>query len=462
MLQAAELFQKIKKRNLTSFFTTGHSRSVKTKKNILALIIIKGVSILTSFLLVPLTINYLTPLSYGIWLTLYSIISWFGLLDIGLGNGMRNKFAEAIAIGDKQSARIYVSTTYAILVIIFLCAGFIFFAVNHFLDWSLILNTGAEKTIELQQLAAIVFGFFCLQMVVKLISSILLADQRTALAAAINTVCSVLSLIVVYILTKTTSGSLTYLATAIGLINIIVPLLASFWFFKNYYKEFAPSWKHIDFKRAKDLMNLGVMFFLFQSTALIVVATDNVIISQLFGPDKVTPYNIALKYFTPITLLFSIISAPMWSAYTESYTKKDFDWIKRITNKMIRVWLLVFVAVIPMIIFSDFAYGLWVGSQIHISLDVTVLVAVYVLFSSWNQIFGNFINGVGKLRLGFYLTIFTAVINIPLSIFLAKYTSLGVAGIIAASCISLLPDIIFIPIQYFKIIHNKATGIWNK
>ena len=448
--------------SLKTFVTAGHSRSIKAKKNILALFFIKGISIATSFILVPLTINYLTPVNYGIWLTLYSIISWFGLLDIGLGNGLRNKFAEAIAKDDKKSARIYLSTAYAILAIIMGAACLLFFLLNHFFNWSQILNVSTIKAVELGKLAGIVFGFFCMQMVVKLISSVLLAIQKTALSGAINTICSIISLLVIYILTKTTSGSLIYLAISIGLINIAVPLLVSFWFYHYSFRDYSPSWKYVDFAYAKGLMNLGWMFFLFQSTALIVVATDNIIISQLFSPADVTPYNIALKYFTPITLVFSLISAPLWSAYTESYAQKDMEWIKRITNKMMRIWLLIFVAAIPMVILSDFAYGIWVGNQIKISMSLTIMIAIFVLLSSWNQIFGNFINGVGKLRLGFYLTIFTALVNIPLSIFLAKYAGFGVAGIMAASCISLLPDIIFMPIQYFKIVNNKATGIWNK
>ena len=89
-------------------------------------------------------------------------------------------------------------------------------------------------------------------------------------------------------------------------------------------------------------------------------------------------------------------------------------------------------------------------------------MAVYLLISSWNQIFGNFINGVSKMRLAFYLTIITAIINIPLCLFFADYLKWGLSGIIIASSVSLIPDLIFIPIQYYKIVNNKAKGIWNR
>jgi len=209
-------------------------------------------------------------------------------------------------------------------------------------------------------------------------------------------------------------------------------------------------------------MQVGVMFFLFQSTALIVVATDNILISQLFGPEEVTPYNIAFKYFTPVTMVFGILSTPLWSAYTEAYEQLDFAWIKRITSKMISIWLVVLAGIIPLVFISPYVYDIWIGKEIHIDFVLTLFMAMYVLLSSWNQIFGNFINGVGKLRLAFYLTLFTAVVNIPLCILFAKYTNLGITGIILASSISLLPDIILLPIQYLKIVNNKAKGIWNK
>lgn len=456
------VLHKIKKFSPRQYVTTGHQRSVKAKKNILALVFVKGVSVLTSFVLVPLTIDYLSPVNYGIWLTLYSIISWFGLLDLGLGNGLRNKFAEALATNDVRAARTYVSTAYAMLLLVMGSACCIFLIANEFLDWSSLLNVDAAQSQELGRVMAIIFGFFCMQLVIKLISAVLLADQRTAVAGSLNTVSSVISLATVFILTKTTSGSLLYLATSIGIINVLVPLLVSVWFYNKRYRKYRPSLKFIDFKHAKDLMNVGVMFFLFQSTALLVVATDNVIITRLFGAEEVTPYNIALKYFTPVTILFNIISNPLWSAYTEAFLHKDIDWIKRITKKVVKVWLLLILMVIPMIALSGYAYELWVGEKIQVPLSLTILTAVYVLLSSWNQIFGNFINGVGKLRLAFYLTIFTAIVNIPFCILLAKYAGWGLAGIIAASSISLVPDIILIPLQYLKIVNNKAHGIWNK
>ena len=145
---------------IVNYLSRGNERSVITKKNILFSFVIKGLNIATTLLLVPLTIDYVNKVQYGIWLTLSSIIAWFSFFDIGFGNGLRNKFAEAVAKGKHKLARIYLSTTYAILVILIGIVFILFLNINPFIDWAKILNTSPSMALELNILALIVFSFF--------------------------------------------------------------------------------------------------------------------------------------------------------------------------------------------------------------------------------------------------------------------------------------------------------------
>ena len=65
------------------------------------------------------------------------------------------------------------------------------------------------------------------------------------------------------------------------------------------------------FKYAKDIMSLGTKFFLIQIAAIIIFQTTNIVISQVLGPQHVTIYNIAYKYFFTINLIFIIILTPL-------------------------------------------------------------------------------------------------------------------------------------------------------
>ena len=67
------------------------------KKNILASFVLKGYAAIISLMLVPLTLNCLGTLKNGVWLTISSILLWIDQMDIGLGNGLRNRLAIHIA-----------------------------------------------------------------------------------------------------------------------------------------------------------------------------------------------------------------------------------------------------------------------------------------------------------------------------------------------------------------------------
>jgi O-antigen/teichoic acid export membrane protein len=444
---------------LYKFINKGHERSINARKNIILLFFIKGGSIIISLMLVPLTINYINPTRYGIWLTLSSIIGWLSFFDIGFGNGLRNKFIGAVAKGQHELARIYVSTTYGILSIIISILLFFFIVINYFLSWPKILNTPNSMASELYVLALITFVFFCLQFILQLLTTVIISDQKPAKAAFFNLCSSFLSLFIIFILTKTTHGNLIYLGFTLGATPVIVLIIASIWFYTHDYKCYAPSLKYIKFGYAKNLMSLGLKFFIIQISALILYESSNVIISQLFGPVEVTPYNIAYKYFGIIPMVFNIVLSPMWSAYAEAYVKNDIVWIKRSIRKVIKLWLLLCVVIFIMCVASNKIYSWWVPT-IKIPFLLSFILAFYVLINTWCNIFAQFINGVGKLKLQLVYGLFGALINIPLAIFLGK--KIGVSGVVLSTCIIGFFTAIWCPIQYYKVVNNKAKGIWFK
>jgi O-antigen/teichoic acid export membrane protein len=445
---------------LYRFINRGHHRSINARKNILASLLIRGGSIIISLLFVPLTIDYINPGRYGIWLTLSSIVGWFGFFDIGFGNGLRNKFAEAVARDEHELARIYVSTTYAVLSMIIAIILVIFLVINPLLDWTKILNAPVDMQDELSKLALIVFGFFCLQFVFQLITILLTASQKPAKASLFNLLGSFLSLVIIFILTKTTSGNLIALGLTLGAAPVFTLALASLWFYNSSLKKYAPSFSRIRFKYAKDLMSLGMKFFLIQVASVILYQTSNIIIAQISGPVSVASYNIAYKYFGIIPMVFSIIMMPYWSAFTEAWVKNDLAWIKNTVNSLVKLWLGIALLTIIMLVFSKTVYKLWVGEKVLVETSISVVIAIYVVMNAWCSIFSQFLNGVGKIKLQLYSGVIGALINIPLAVFLGK--QLGVYGVILSTCLIAIASAIWSPVQYYKLIHQKARGIWNK
>lgn len=447
--------------NKIANFFKGHERTVKAKKNILASFFIKGMSIIVGFLMIRITLDYLDQTKYGIWLTLSSFMTWFAFFEIGLGRGLQNKLAESLAKQDHELAKIYVSTTYAMLSIIFTIISVIFFIGNFFLDWTVLLNTEKSLGPELTNLALIVFGFFFLRFVLNLITIILTADQRPAIANAFNPIGNLLSLIIIYILTLTTKGSLIYLGLVLSLLPTLILVVATIYFYGNEYKYLSPSLKFVKLEYAKNLLDLGFKFFIIQISSLIVYQSSNFIIAQFFGPDEVVVYNIGYKYFSVMIMGFTIIITPFWAAFTDAWSKKEIIWIKNIVSKLLFIWIGISLLGLVMLFFANVFYKFWLDNKIEIPFKVSLIFLIYFITLNFGSIFKMFINGAGFVKLQMYCSTLASVIFISTSIVLIKYLNFGIEGILIAMILSNFYGILIAPIQYQKIINNRATGIWK-
>ncbi|KAA3616681.1 MAG: polysaccharide biosynthesis protein [Calditrichaeota bacterium] len=448
--------------NIQSFFSKGHARSIKAKKNIAASFVTKGLNVFIGLLLVPMAINYVNPTQYGIWLTLSSIIGWFNLFDLGLGNGLRIKLSEAMAVNDVKQARIYISTTYFILTLMMLGIYILFIFINPVLNWALILNADSSLTEELKLLTFYLITFFAVRLVVDLVKTILIADQKIALNGFIGLISNIISLFAVIVLTHTTSGSLLYLGISYSAIPLIIGLIASLILYIKKYKQYRPSVKYINLSKTKDLANLGLKFFFIQITAIIIFSSDNIIITQVLNPLEVTKYNIAQKYFSIILAFYVVVLVPFVPAYAEAYFKNELEWIKSIVRKSQKFWLLSVGIVLIMMVFSNSFYKIWIGEEIQISILLSFFMGLNVIINMWSSIYAPLINGIGKISLSLYLSGFSIILNIPLSIYFAKNLGLGSVGVILATifCVGLVS--IFTCIQFYKIINNSSAGIWNR
>ena len=441
-------------------FIKDNSRSSKVKKNVVGSFAVKGISIVISLLLVPLTIGYVSSELYGIWLTLVTVISWVGLFDLGFGNGLRNRVAECIALEDWQKARSYISTAYVYFTLIFVPVALLFNMVCGYIDWPTLLNVSVEYQALLVKVMRIVIVFFALNMVVKIQSTVLASLQLNALSGFFDMISQVVILIATYILTITTEPSLVFLAWVISASPVVVSLLVSLWLYGIKYRKLCPSLLLVDKSLVGSVMNLGVKFFIIQIAVLVLYQTINVIISNVAGPESVTEYNVVYRYISLPLMATSMVVAPFWSAFTDAYTLKDYDWMQRSYGKLMKMVMLALAVLVLLIAFYPIFFKYWIGDKVEVHHTMVVVVAVYVFIMIWNNIHSALINGTGKITLTLYSTIVCIVFNIPLAFALGRLW--GAAGVIASVSLMNLLGFVLMRIQIKKIIYNRAIGIWNK
>jgi O-antigen/teichoic acid export membrane protein len=445
---------------LGAFWRKNFSNVSNLKVNTILSFIFRGGSIFLQFLLVPLSIKYINASVYGVWLTLSSIIGWMNILDIGIANGLKNKLTESLAKNDFEKSRIYVSTTYIIIGVIALILGFVFFLLNHFISWQEVFNSKFIPEQEIEKVVGIVYYFFLLKLITDIINIVAASFQMVSVSALLLFLSNLGATLAILILTKTSTANLVLLAFCFSAIPFLVSVFASIYFFKNRFKIVKPSFKYVKLNEFKSIAAIGTQFFILQMVAVVIFQTDNIVIAQFYSPSLVTNFNVAYKYYSTVIIIFSIILSPFWTAFTESYVKGNFDWIKLNVKRLTQVWLLSIFILFLMFFCSRFFFNIWVGSEISISSAVSLNLIFYIIVLNWSSIFSNFLNGVGIIKLQVILAPLVAIINILLSIIFVKIFRWDIFSIPLANSLSLLIGAVFGFIQYRKIITNSASGIW--
>lgn len=439
---------------------SGGDRALLLKKNIFQIFIYRTINVFVSFLIVPITINYLNSYDYGIWLTISSFMVWIELMDLGIANGLRNKLTESIALGNKKLSKEYVSSAYFFLTIIACLIFLTFLLISVFVDWGKMLNINGNSNIQL--IFVVVIFFFSLRFIFKTIGTILIADHKPNIDALLSALGSLLSLLIVFILTKFTEGSLLVVSIVLSSIPLLIYLLASVRIFKSNYEFMSPSFSNIKKDLIKILLALGSRFFIIQISCLLIYSSINMLIIRWFGADAVTQYNIAYKYFYTIILAFTIIVTPLWSAFTDAFVRGDLDWIKRVVQK-VQLIAVFFIAIsFFLVLIADQFYDLWVGDLIDVPFSMTIAVFVYVIIYILLSTYNYVINGSGKVYLQTIISFFTLILFIPTAYVLSFYLNLGSIGVIYASSLMQLPLLVAAYVQYKKLVNKKLTGIWGK
>lgn len=438
----------------------GKNRSSKVLRNIFGSIVIKGISIIVSFALVPLTIGYVSSELYGVWLTISSVLAWLSFLDIGFSQGLKNKLTEAIAKNDWERGKSLVSTCYFMMLLIFIPVCIILECIIPLIDWASLLNVSSQYSGEIIKAMYVLIAFACLQMIVNVVVSVAAAFQMVALSGTFVVIGNTISLGLIYVLTNTCPPSLVVLAFTLAAMPVFVTLIASLILFLGKFKTVAPNFSFVNRKYIKDLFGLGYKFFFINIQVVVLYQSTNILISNVSSPNEVTTYNIAYKLLSCAMMVYTLITGPLWPAYTDAYTRGDYDWMERMRMKMQKILGMSVLACFAIALLSSPIYHIWIGDTVVVPFEMTMMVAIYVAVYCWMNLNGTVLVGMGKIQIETYMAFFGMIFHLPFSLFLGKY--LGAYGVLVSLITINLLYAIILHKQVNMILNKKAFGIWLK
>ena len=436
-------------------------RSSRLQKNILVSFIAKGWSAVIVLLMVPVTLKCLGEYNNGVWLTISSVMLWIDNLDIGLGNGLRNKMAIYLAHGETQRARSLIASTFAMLTYIIIPTLLILLVLIFTSDTYQLFNVEPAKTANLDQVLMVTVTLVCTTFIFKLIGNFYMGLQLPAVSNVLIAIGQTLALISTYVVYISGSHSLLHIALINTACPLLVYLIAYPYTFYYKFPHLRPAFSLVDLKEAKAVISMGIRFFIIQISGVILFMTSNLLISKLFSPAMVTPYQITYRYFSILLVVFTVICMPFWNATTDAYERGDIQWIHNATRKLRLMTIGIFLSMLAMIMVSDLVYTIWIGQDTTIDIRMSIAVAIYIFILIYSMRYSYFINGIGKLRLQLIFSASAAILFIPLAYLAVRFTN-DIIWFIAVMCLVNIPGLIVNKIQFNKLINGHAKGIWNR
>ena len=402
-------------------------------KNVVASFAIKGWSAIIVLLMVPLTLKILGVYNNGVWLTISSILIWIDLMDIGLGNGLRNAVSHYVAIGDDESVKKAVSSTFFMLAVIVIPILMVLFAVIWGFDMYGALGVDAEKTHDLNTILSVALVLASTTFILKATGSFYMGMQLPAVNNLIVCIGHTLALVLTFILYLLDVHSLL-LVVFVNTFSLVLTWAAfiPYTFLKAY-----PQYLFV-------IQICGVLLFM----------TTNILISKWFSPAEVTPYQVAYRYFNIAFVAFSTICIPFWNATADAYSRKDYKWIRRSSHKLNLLMVGIFLLLTVMVMVSEVVYQIWIGDEVHIPFELSVCTAAYIFILSLSQRYSYILNGLNQLKIQLVFIIGATIVFYPLAWYVCK-TFGTVTSLVCVMCLVNIPGVLANAWKYYQLFPRK-------
>jgi O-antigen/teichoic acid export membrane protein len=396
----------------------------------------KGISAVVGVLSVPLTVRYLGPERYGVWVTISTVLAWVQFADLGLGSGLTNAVATALGQGKQDQIRRDISTTFWFLVGIALALGGAYTVAARWIDWqSLFKVRSASAEAEVSAAMAVAIALFLLRFPLSVVDRIYQAHQETATSNLFATVGSVASLVALLVVTRT-QGGLVCLVVAFSGTQGLVSFASAGWLVRRR-RYLLPSPARFSWARGRGLLAGGGLFFLVQLNSLLIFQSGVLIIAHYLGAAQVTPYAVAWRLFTYATLPASLVFPALWPAYAEALAIGDGAWVRRTlrvslaTTSSLTLLLTAFLVTFGRVIIRT-----WAGPAAVPSQALLYWMGVWTVCGTLGINFAALLNAAGRLVGQLSYGLANALANVVLAAIWAR--THGINGVIAALSLSYL------------------------
>lgn len=439
----------------------GTNRRHERDRRLLLTIGISGLArmltIIVPLVTTPITLRYLGPERYGLWMTVTSFVGMLTFADLGMGNGLLTLLSNSHGRDDAAAIRRFISSAFCVLGLMAAMVTGALLAVGHLIPWGRLINTSSPELIaESRQVAFVCIVGFALSLPTSVVQRVQLALQdgfRSSLWQMAGNLASMALLV-------TAVHFRVGIALLVACVVMIPPLAATLnsWVYFGFERpEYRPGWSHIDRGAIRILLRMGALYLVLSVLTALSLSLDNVIVAHVMGIGAVAVFAIPARISAMLFAIINLINIPLWTATGEAFARKDFKWIRRTVARMILLSAgATFIFGVALVVIGPGAIQLWIGDSI------TVPRSLLSGFAFWSFVLAvaaplfMVLNGAGMLVSQIRMFCVFVPISLGLKVLLA--TRFGTAGVPwgtgAAYAVIILPLLV---VALRQIVPNEET-----
>jgi O-antigen/teichoic acid export membrane protein len=403
----------------------------------LASAVAKTVSIAAALASVPLTLHYLGPERYGMWMAMSSLIAMLSFADLGMGNGLLNAVAHANGNNDRASIGMVVSSALFVLTTISLLLAAVATILYPVIPWHRLFNVHSAVAMqEAGPAVAVLLTCFLLAIPLGVVQKTQTGLQQGFATGLWQCAASLLGLGCVLLAIHLQYGLPWLVAALVG-----APLAAgvsnAVIFFGIQARDIAPRAVLISRRAMTGIARTGILFLVLQIVGAIAFSADNIIIVQMLGPSSVAQYAVPAQIFNLVTTVVSMGLSPLWPAYGTALAQGDYAWVRR--TLVCSILISVAVATLGstvLVVFGGAILNVWVGRTIEAPLPLMLGLGMWKIIEAGGIATTMFLNGANNVRLQAGLATLMAFAAILLKIWFVSW--IGIAGAIWATILAYL------------------------
>jgi O-antigen/teichoic acid export membrane protein len=407
----------------------------------------KLISLLSVAVSVPLTIRYLGPERYGMWMTISSLLAVLSFADLGIGNGLVSSIANSAGKDDSLEMVRLVSSAFYMLAGISLLIVLSFVITYSFVPWNKVFAVSTQVAAREAGPSVLAFMMcFAIGLPFTIVQRLQMGLQESWRSNLWQGAGSLLSLAGILMAVHLELG-VTALVVAMSGGPVVASMLNTFVEFTSRRPELRPTWKGIDFSTWAILIRSSAYFVALQLCLILGTATDSIIIAQVDGASAVSSYSVMYKLFT-IASVFTLFVNPLWPALGESLSRGDHVWARTAMRRAISICVaLGLLLALALLLFSRPIVRAWAGPAVVPSMVLVSGFAAWILVVAYGGPLATLLNNKQflhfQLRTYGLASIASLALKIPLTQWLGPGGAVW-ATVIANSFLFCLPAGIYV------------------